>query len=60
LAQLALAWILRRSELSSVITGATRVAQVVDNAAAAEIDLDAATLERIEVILNNRPKPLPS
>ncbi|HZW99009.1 MAG TPA: aldo/keto reductase family protein [Trueperaceae bacterium] len=47
-AQLALAWILRQPGVSSVITGATRVDQVIDNAAASDVELDDATLGRIE------------
>lgn len=50
-AQLALAWVLRQPGVSSVITGATKVAQLEDNLGAAELDLDDATLERIEEIL---------
>ena len=49
--QLALAWVLRQSTIASVITGATKVEQVVDNVAAAEVDLDASILERIAAIL---------
>ncbi|MRR30754.1 aldo/keto reductase [bacterium] len=51
--QLALAWILRRKEISSVITGATRLEQLDENLAAADA-VDALTnevLERIEAIL---------
>ncbi|MDF1522778.1 MAG: aldo/keto reductase [Trueperaceae bacterium] len=47
-AQLALAWVLRQSGVSSVITGATKVAQIEETVAAAEVVLDAATLERID------------
>lgn len=36
-AQLALAWVLRRSEVSSAIMGASKVSQVEDNAAAADV-----------------------
>jgi aryl-alcohol dehydrogenase-like predicted oxidoreductase len=39
LAQFALAWILRRQEVSSAIVGATRPGQVGENAAAAEHDI---------------------
>lgn len=39
MAQLALAWVLRRPEVASAIVGATRPSQVVDNAAAADVDL---------------------
>jgi voltage-dependent potassium channel beta subunit len=50
-AQLALAWILRRPEISCVITGATRPEHVANNVQAAEIDLSEDTLARIETIL---------
>jgi voltage-dependent potassium channel beta subunit len=50
-AQLALAWVLRQSGVSSVITGATKVEQLLDNLAAGDLELDAATLERIDGIL---------
>src|SRR5690606_10905735 len=46
-AQLALAWLLHQPGVSSVITGATRVEQVVDNAAASDVELSAEVLERI-------------
>ena len=51
-AQLAIAWLLRRKEVTSVITGATRVEQLDENLAAAEIaeKLDEATLEAIETL----------
>jgi len=54
-AQLALAWILRRKVISSVITGATKVSQLEDNIAAAEAVslLTAEVLEHIDVILRN-------
>jgi aryl-alcohol dehydrogenase-like predicted oxidoreductase len=56
-AQLAIAWCLRRKEVSSVITGATSLAQLNDSLGAAEITdkLDDAVLERIETILDNLP-----
>jgi len=46
--QLALAWILRRREISSVITGATNAAQVESNVHAAEIDIPAEILAGID------------
>ena len=49
--QLALAWVLRHQNVSSVITGATRVEQVLDNVAAAEVELDSNVLKRIDEIL---------
>jgi voltage-dependent potassium channel beta subunit len=56
-AQLALAWILRRKEISSVITGATKISQLVDNLAAAEaVDLlTDDVLAQIDEILGNHP-----
>ena len=50
-AQLALAWVLRQPGVSSVITGATKVSQVEDNVAAAELELSDAQLTRIDEIL---------
>lgn len=55
-AQLALAWVLRQPGVSSVITGATRVSQVEDNARAAAVVLTADVLSQIEEILGNRPE----
>ncbi len=53
-AQLAIAWVLRRKEVSSVITGATRLEQLDDNLAAAEaVDrLSNDVLERIDAIFS--------
>jgi voltage-dependent potassium channel beta subunit len=51
MAQLALAWILRRPEISCVITGATRPEHVKKNVEAADIKLDADLLSQIETIL---------
>ena len=48
---LALAWCLRRSDLTSVIIGATKPQQVIENAKASGVNLDDATLKRIEGIL---------
>ncbi len=56
-AQLAIAWLLRRKEVSSVITGATNIKQLQDNLDAADaVDkLHDDVLERIEQILGNYP-----
>jgi aryl-alcohol dehydrogenase-like predicted oxidoreductase len=51
MAQLALAWVLRRPEVSSAIIGATRPEQVDENARASGIGLDADALARIEDVL---------
>jgi aryl-alcohol dehydrogenase-like predicted oxidoreductase len=53
LARLALAWVLREDNVASAIIGATRPEQVEDNAAASGVELDAATLERIDEILGD-------
>ena len=57
-AQLAIGWILRRKEISSVITGATRLEQLDDNLVAAEAaeKLTDDILEQIEQILENIPE----
>lgn len=56
--QLALGWLLRLPEVSSVITGASRVSQVHENLKAAEVKakLTPDVLARIEEILANNPK----
>jgi aryl-alcohol dehydrogenase-like predicted oxidoreductase len=51
MAQLALAWVLREENVASAIIGATRPEQVEDNVAASGVELDAATLSRIDEIL---------
>jgi aryl-alcohol dehydrogenase-like predicted oxidoreductase len=55
LSQLALAWCLRQSNVSSVIIGATRLAQIEENVKACEIKLDSEILARIESILGPVP-----
>jgi aryl-alcohol dehydrogenase-like predicted oxidoreductase len=53
MAQLALAWVLREENVASAIIGATRPEQVEDNAGASGVELDAATLTRIDEILGD-------
>ena len=60
LAQLSLAWCLRLDNVASVITGATRLAQVQENLAAVALELDQATLDRIESITTTRRPTLES
>jgi aryl-alcohol dehydrogenase-like predicted oxidoreductase len=48
LGQLALAWVLRRPEVTSAIVGATRLEHIDENVAAADVDLDADTLDAVE------------
>lgn len=52
LSQLALAWILRRPEVTSALIGATRPEQVEENVRASDVHLDPATLERIDAVLS--------
>ena len=47
LGQVALAWVLRRPEVTSAIIGATRLAHVDESVSAADIELDARTLDAI-------------
>jgi aryl-alcohol dehydrogenase-like predicted oxidoreductase len=51
LAHLALAWAVRSPVVSTAIVGATSVEQLEQNVAAADVELDAATLDRIEAAL---------
>jgi aryl-alcohol dehydrogenase-like predicted oxidoreductase len=48
MAQLALAWVLRRNEVACAIIGASRPEQVEENAAASGIELDDAALQAID------------
>jgi aryl-alcohol dehydrogenase-like predicted oxidoreductase len=48
MSQLALAWCLRQSNVTSCIIGATRPQQVEENAEASGIKLDQETIRRIE------------
>ncbi len=57
-AQLAIGWLLRLKVVSSVITGATKIEQLKENLAAAEVlpKLTDEVLDRIEDILGNAPE----
>jgi voltage-dependent potassium channel beta subunit len=59
MAQLALAWCLSNDDVSTVITGASRNQQVVENLKALEVaeQLTPDVQENIETILNNKPNP---
>jgi aryl-alcohol dehydrogenase-like predicted oxidoreductase len=50
-AQLAIAWLLHHNVVSTVIAGATKEEQVVENAKAADVELHNSTVEKIEAIL---------
>lgn len=57
MAQLALAWILKNPNVSTVITGASRPEQVRENMGAADAveKLTPEVMERIESVLGNKP-----
>ncbi|MBK9710843.1 MAG: aldo/keto reductase [Kouleothrix sp.] len=58
LAQLGLAWCLSNPNVSTVITGASRAAQVTENMKALEVapKLTPELLDRIDAILGNKPQ----
>jgi len=59
MSQLALAWCAKNPNVSTVITGASRPEQVVENMKALDVidKLTPDVMERIEEILDNRPEP---
>jgi voltage-dependent potassium channel beta subunit len=61
MAQLAIAWCLANPNVSTVITGASRVEQVQENMHAIDVvgKLTDGIMARIEVIVDNRPEPEP-
>ena len=52
MAQMALAWVLRRKEVASAIIGASRPEQIADNVRAVGMELPAEALERIDEAVN--------
>ena len=58
LAQLALAWCLKNPNVSTVITGASKVSQVIENMQALDAvsKLTPDVLTRIEAVLQNKPE----
>jgi len=59
LAQLALAWCLKNKNVSTVITGASKPEQVVENMKAIDVveKLTPVVMEQVETILDNKPTP---
>ncbi len=57
MAQLGLAWCLKNPHVSTVMTGASRPEQVVENMKAIDVvdKLDSGIMERIDDVLGNRP-----
>ena len=60
LPQLALAWVLRRSEVASAIVGASRPEQVHANASASGIELSAEVLAAVDEALGDVPVKEPT
>jgi len=57
--QLALAWVLRRPEVSSAIMGSTTVAQVEDNVAAADMTIPNDVLAQLDALFPGPPETYP-
>ncbi len=62
MAQFALAWCLKNPNVSTVITGASKPEQVTENMKAVEVidKLTPDVMERVEEILDNKPKDIPN
>ncbi|MEM7354328.1 MAG: aldo/keto reductase [Acidobacteriota bacterium] len=60
LAQLALAWCLKNDDVSTVITGASKPQQVVENMQALDVaeKITPEVLQQIEAVLANKPAPV--
>lgn len=60
LAQLALAWCLKNPNVSTVLTGASRLEQVVENMKALDVvpQMTDDVMEKIEEVLDNKPEPM--
>jgi len=61
MAQLAIAWCLKNPNVSTVITGASKRNQLIENMESMNMvnKLTEDVMERIEEILANKPKPIP-
>jgi aryl-alcohol dehydrogenase-like predicted oxidoreductase len=58
LAQLAISWVLRRSEVTAAIVGARRPEQIVETAAASNWTLSQEDIEEIEQLLTERKEKI--
>jgi len=58
LAQLAISWVLRRSEVTAAIVGARRPEQITETAAASDFELTNEDIEEIEQLLAERQKKI--
>jgi aryl-alcohol dehydrogenase-like predicted oxidoreductase len=57
-AQLAIAWVLRRPELTAAIVGARRPDQIAETVGASDWDLNKSDIDEIETLLAEREKKL--
>ena len=60
MAQLAIAWCLKNPNVTTVITGASKPQQVIENMKALEFveKLSPAVMDQIELVLDNKPEPI--
>lgn len=58
LSHLAIAWVLRREEVTAAIVGARSPEQIAETALAGDWELDEATISEIEAILEEREKKI--
>ena len=58
LAQLAISWVLRRSEVTAAIVGARRPDQIAETSAASDLELTAEDIGEIEQLLAERQKKI--
>ncbi len=58
LAQLAISWVLRRSEVTAAIVGARRPEQIVETSRAGDWKLSVEDIEQIEQLLKNRQEKI--
>lgn len=58
LAQLAIAWVLRKDQVTAAIVGARRQGQILETAQAADIDLTVEEIAQIESLLQQRDASL--
>jgi aryl-alcohol dehydrogenase-like predicted oxidoreductase len=58
-AQLAIAWVLRRPEVTSALNGARVTSEIEDSVRAADIELSSEDIAEIEKLLEKRQKAMP-
>lgn len=58
-AQLAIAWVLRRPEVTSALNGAREVSEIEDSVRAADLDISPEDVAAIEKLLTKRQRAMP-